>query len=218
MWREGSLLLWQMEHWPYSTEEKVRISVIKLKQAGQDCGSYLNSIPSQERKSARLPEYKHLVKMHSFYIPLIQPWSRNISRHLHVSWSIFQHCLLRFSEKKKESVKMLCSIGGRNAACLGAHTLCSCLKHVWWDECIWAITSITGHSQISCTVCVKGAPSSSWRQCLSRSSVQCRAVRVCVSSGIGLCGCRRMELGFSGSLKVPNRWSFHTAPGQFFLW
>lgn len=92
-----------MEHWPYSTEEKVRISVIKEKQAGQDCGSYLNSIPSQERKSARLPEYKHIVKMHSYYIPVTL-----ILNHLQTSpyiLEIFQHHFLRFSEKKKKKCK-----------------------------------------------------------------------------------------------------------------
>lgn len=50
-----------------------------------------------------------------------------------------------FLKRKKKKVKMLCStIGGMNATCLWARTLCSCSRHVWWDKYIWATPVIVG--------------------------------------------------------------------------
>lgn len=127
MWKEGSSLLWQMEHWPYSTEEKVSISVIKKKkkQAGQDWGNYLNTIPSQERKV--LDCKKCIAIIHPITLILL---------HHQTSPYILEHIPTSFPEifwKEKKKVKMLCStIGGMNATCLWARTLCSCSRHVWW--------------------------------------------------------------------------------------
>lgn len=70
--------------------------------------------------------------MHSYYTPH-NPYpvtSPDISIYIGAYSNIISWGFL----KRKKKVKMLCStIGGMNATCLWAHTLCSCSRHVWWD-------------------------------------------------------------------------------------